>query len=179
MQNDILIHQLKARDQRAFSQLYDMYAESILGVVHTIVNDQPLAEEVLQDTFLKVWDKADQYNPKKGRFFTWILNIARNKAIDKTRSKAFKQGQKSTDLENFKNVIRANSEKDKQEEADLIKKTVDKLKPLCVKLIDMLFFKGFTQEQTAESLETPLGTIKSRSRSCLKDLRNNFKNQSA
>ena len=178
MQNEILIKQLKSKDQRAFSQLYDLYAESILGVIYTILKDQQLAEEVLQDTFLKVWDKAGQYDTKKGRFFTWILNIARNKAIDKTRSKAFKQSQKNTDLENFKNVINANSEANDKENADLIKKTVDKLKPYCIKLIDMLFFKGFTQEQTSESLDTPLGTIKSRSRSCLKDLRKSFNTQS-
>lgn len=178
MQNEILIKQLKSKDQRAFSQLYDLYAESILGVIYTILKDQQLAEEVLQDTFLKVWDKAGQYDTKKGRFFTWILNIARNKAIDKTRSKAFKQSQKNTDLENFKNVINAYSEANDKENADLIKKTVDKLKPLCIKLIDMLFFKGFTQEQTSESLDTPLGTIKSRSRSCLKDLRKSFNTQS-
>lgn len=178
MQNEILIKQLKSKDQRAFSQLYDLYAESILGVIYTILKDQQLAEEVLQDTFLKVWDKAGQYDTKKGRFFTWILNIARNKAIDKTRSKAFKQSQKNTDLENFKNVINAYSEANDKENADLIKKTVDKLKPYCIKLIDMLFFKGFTQEQTSESLDTPLGTIKSRSRSCLKDLRKSFNTQS-
>mgnify|MGYP006426365263 FL=1 len=178
MQNEILIRQLKLKDQRAFSQLYDMYAESILGVIYTILNDQPLSEEVLQDTFFKVWDKADQYDAKKGRFFTWILNIARNKAIDKTRSKAFKQSQKGTDLENFKNVISANCEINDKENADLIKKTIDNLKPLCVKLIDMLFFKGFTQEQTSESLDTPLGTIKSRSRNCLKELRESFNTKS-
>lgn len=69
MQNEILIKQLKSKDQRAFSQLYDLYAESILGVIYTILKDQQLAEEVLQDTFLKVWDKAGQYDTKKGRFF--------------------------------------------------------------------------------------------------------------
>lgn len=178
MQNDILIRQLKSKNQRAFSQLYDMYAESILGVIYNIVKDKSMAEEILQDTFLKVWDKSDTFDQKKGRFFTWILNIARNSAIDKTRSKAFKQKKKDTELENFKNIIAAQPQESDTEESDLLKATVKKLKPMCVKLIDMLFFKGLTQQETSKNLDKPLGTIKSRSRNCLKELRESFNTQS-
>jgi len=78
MQPDELIERLKSKDQKAFKSLYDMYSESLHGVIFSIVKDNALAEELLQDTFIKIWNNAKTYTSKKGRFFTWALNIARN-----------------------------------------------------------------------------------------------------
>jgi len=90
MQPDELILQLKKQNEVAFSQIYDMYSENIFGIINNIVKDVEIAEEVLQDVFIKVWNKSDSYSADKGRFFTWLLNISRNAAIDKVRSKAYK-----------------------------------------------------------------------------------------
>ncbi|WP_019037818.1 RNA polymerase sigma factor [Psychroflexus tropicus] len=171
MQPDKLILQLKQKNEVAFSQIYDMYSENIFGIINTIVKDAEIAEEVLQDVFIKVWDKSESYSSEKGRFFTWLLNISRNAAIDKVRSKAYKNKQKNSDFENFSFFLKDDMDLDSISDGYGIRKFVDKLKPMCIKLIDLLFFKGYTQKEASESLEIPLGTVKSRNRSCLNSLR--------
>ena len=82
---------LYQRDKCAISILYQQYAKTLYGVIFKILNHQELSKDVLQETFCKIWQRFPQYNPKKGRLFTWMLNIARNAAIDKTRSKEYKK----------------------------------------------------------------------------------------
>ena len=171
MQPDKLILELKQKNEVAFSQIYDMYSENIFGIINTIVKDAEVAEEVLQDVFIKVWDKSDSYSNEKGRFFTWLLNISRNAAIDKVRSKAYKNKQKNSDFENFSFFIKDDMDLDSISDGYGIRKFVEKLKPVCIKLIDLLFFKGYTQKEASETLDIPLGTVKSRNRSCLNSLR--------
>src|SRR5690606_12203866 len=105
MQPEKLIELLQKKDQKAFSKIYEMYSESTYGIIYNIVLDTDLAEEVLQDVFIKIWEKADTYTTAKGRFFTWILNIARNAAIDKVRSKAYKNSKRNLDADNFVNIL--------------------------------------------------------------------------
>jgi len=130
-----------------------------------------------QDVFLKIWQSPDLYDKSKGRFFTWILNIARNKAIDYTRSKAYKIKKKNHSLDLFVHIHdkEAEGQKDPDEykELRLMLKT---LKDKCVELIKALYFKGMKQAEAAELLSIPLGTVKSRNRNCLQELRKNFKN---
>ncbi len=171
MQPDDLILQLQNRNEKAFSKLYEMYSESTLGIIYSIVLDRDLAEEVLQDVFVKVWDKADTYSSSKGRFFTWILNIARNAAIDKTRSKAFKNSRKNLDADNFVHILEDSGNLNQKTDAIGLRKFVKALEPLCIKIIDLLYFKGYTQVEASETLEIPLGTIKTRNRNCLNKLR--------
>ncbi|TXE19484.1 sigma-70 family RNA polymerase sigma factor [Psychroflexus gondwanensis] len=171
MQPDELILQLKKQNEVAFSQIYDMYSENIFGIINNIVKDVEIAEEVLQDVFIKVWNKSDSYSSDKGRFFTWLLNISRNAAIDKVRSKAYKNKLKNSDFDDFSFFIKDDMDLDRQSDGYGLRKFVDKLKPMCVKLIDLLFFKGYTQKEVSETLDIPLGTVKSRNRSCLNSLR--------
>lgn len=172
MQPDLLIKRLQEKDERAFAKIYELYADNLLGVVQVIVKNQDIAEEVMQDVFLKIWDYADSYNEKKGRFFTWMLNIARNAAIDKVRSKAYRNTQKNDDIEDFTYHLENDEDLNSKTDGIGISKWVQQLKPACIKLIDLLFFKGFTQVEAAETLEIPVGTVKSRNRNCLKQLRN-------
>jgi len=171
MQPDELILQLKKQNEVAFSQIYDMYSENIFGIINNIVKDVEIAEEVLQDVFIKVWNKSDSYSSDKGRFFTWLLNISRNAAIDKVRSKAYKNKLKNFDFDDFSFFIKDDVDLDRQSDGYGLRKFVDRLKPMCVKLIDLLFFKGYTQKEVSETLDIPLGTVKSRNRSCLNSLR--------
>ena len=171
MQPDELILQLKKQNEVAFSQIYDMYSENIFGIINNIVKDVEIAEEVLQDVFIKVWNKSDSYSSDKGRFFTWLLNISRNAAIDKVRSKAYKNKLKNSDFDDFSFFIKDDMDLDRQSDGYGLRKFVDKLKPMCVKLIDLLFFKGYTQKEVSETLDIPLGTVKSRNRSLLNSLR--------
>ena len=168
---DLLVEQFCKKDQKAFEKLYRMYSDSIHGVVYNIVKDTAIADEIMQDVFIKAWQKCDTYSSKKGRFFTWILNIARNAAIDKTRSKAFKQSRQNLDADFFVDIITSNDNLDRSTDAIGIKKFVKKLGEKCKKVIELLYFRGYTQKEASEELEMPIGTIKTRNRNCIKDLR--------
>ncbi|HIC31034.1 MAG TPA: sigma-70 family RNA polymerase sigma factor [Flavobacteriaceae bacterium] len=171
MQLEFLVSQFQKKDEKAFEKLYNMYNQSIHGVIYNIVKDHELAEEVMQDVFIKAWEKADTYNSTKGRFFTWILNISRNAAIDKTRSKAFKKSSKNLNSDYFVDIIHSSDNLGSKTDAIGIKKFVDKLAEKCVKIIELLYFKGYTQKEASEELDMPIGTIKTRNRNCIQELR--------
>lgn len=172
MELDQLIEQFKKKDEKAFEKLYAMYSESMHGVIYNIIRDHNIAEEVMQDVFIKAWHKADSYSSKKGRFFTWILNIARNAAIDKTRSKAFKNSKQNLNSDFFVNIIEDGENLDSKTDAIGILKFVDKLPEKCKQVIELIYFKGYTQSETSEALNIPIGTVKTRNRSCIQELRN-------
>ena len=171
MQPSELIASLQKKDKKAFEEIYRMYADNVYGIVYNIVRDHEIAEELTQDVFLKVWSKIDSYSEKKGRFFTWILNIARNSAIDKTRSKNFKKSSQNLSSENFVDIIEDKNNYAAKVDSIGIKKFINGLEPLCKKVIDLLFFKGYTQKEASEELEIPLGTIKTRNRICIDKLK--------
>ena len=172
MQLDKLVSQFQQKNVKAFEALYNMYCDSMLGVIYTIVRDQDIAQEVMQDVFIKAWNNADSYSSNKGRFFTWILNIARNAAIDSTRSKSFKNSQKNLDAQLFVDIIETNDNLNDKTDAIGIKRFVKNLAEKCKEIIDLIYFKGYTQKEASEELNIPLGTIKTRNRNCIKELRN-------
>ena len=171
MQQDGLILELQNGNERAFERIYQLYSESVYGIIYSIVNDEKIAEEILQDVFLKIWNNASSYNSSKGRFFTWILNIARNASIDQLRSKSHKNKLKNLQADNFVNILENKTHFSSKADAIGISKYINILKPVCKKLINLLFFKGFTQKETAEELNMPLGTVKTRNRACINKLR--------
>lgn len=171
MELETLIEQFQNKDAKAFESLYEMYNESIFGVINTIVKNDDIATEILQDVFIKAWNKSDSYTTKKGRFFTWLLNIARNAAIDKVRSKAYKNTQQNQDIDFFVHSIESNDNLDQKINAIGIRKYIGKLAEKCKQIIDYIYFKGYTQKETAETLEIPLGTVKTRNRNCISELR--------
>ncbi|MEP2937614.1 MAG: sigma-70 family RNA polymerase sigma factor [Gilvibacter sp.] len=166
-----LITDFKKGDTKAYNTLYAMYAESVLGIIYNIVRDHDVAQELCQDVFIKVWNKANQYDDSKGRFFTWLINIARNTAIDHLRSRAFKEGKQNLSTDNFVDILGSGVSLEGQTDAIGIKKYVAHLKERCQHLIDALFFKGYTQQETSEALQIPLGTVKTQIRKCIGDLR--------
>lgn len=170
-QPNALILDMQKKNETAFSKIYAMYSEAIYGIVYSVVLDEEIAQEVLQDVFIKVWNNSESYDHKKGRFFTWLLNIARNTAIDKTRSKAYKNSKKNLSTSNFVDILSGSDNLNQKVNAIGIRKFVDALKPACIKIIDLLFFKGYTQAEAAKTLEIPLGTLKTRNRNCIQDLR--------
>ncbi|MDO1501037.1 sigma-70 family RNA polymerase sigma factor [Winogradskyella maritima] len=171
MSVETLVPKFQNKDERAFGELYSMYSDSIHGVIYNIVRDEAIASEVMQDVFIKAWNKSDSYSSKKGRFFTWMLNIARNAAIDKTRSKAFKNSKKNLNSDFFVDIIQSNESLDDSTDAIGIKSFVKKLGQKCIAVIELLYFKGFTQKEASEELDMPIGTIKTRNRNCIQQLR--------
>lgn len=171
MDINLLAEQFKQKDEKAFEALYNMYSESMIGVIFNIVKDTAIAEEVMQDVFIKAWNNSESYSVKKGRFFTWILNIARNASIDKIRSKSYKDSNKNLDVDFFVDIIESNDDLDRSTDSIGIKQFISQLSEKCKKIIDLLYLKGYTQKEASETLEMPIGTIKTNNRNCIKELR--------
>jgi len=171
MQQDKLIEELQAGNQKAFERIYELYSHSTYGIIYSIIKDAPISEEILQDVFIKIWNNASSYNPDKGRFFTWVLNIARNASIDKIRSKDFKNKKLNLKSDNFVDILESKTNFFGKIDAIGLQKYIDALGSTCKSLIDLLFFKGYTQKETAEELQMPLGTVKTKNRVCIDKLR--------
>jgi RNA polymerase sigma factor (sigma-70 family) len=169
-----LILALHRHDKVAAEALYDMYSASLFGVILRIVNDTPTAEDVLQEAFVKIWHSATSYSAEKGRLFTWMVNIARNLAIDKIRSKDFKNQFKNQELENNVGYIEKHNSTEYKPELLGVKELVDKLRPEQKSILDLIYFKGYTHTEAADELGMPLGTIKTRLRMAIKQLRKHF-----
>jgi RNA polymerase sigma factor (sigma-70 family) len=169
-----LVSKLKSQDTLAIQALYDMYSGALLGVISRVIQHTEVAEDLLQETFIKIWNSAGSYDNSKGRLFTWMMNIARNLSIDKLRSKDFKNSNKNQDIEN--NVDFIDAQKEVTFNADLlgIKELVTSLKPEFKTVLDMVYFKGYTHVEAAEELNLPLGTVKTRIRMGIMELRKNF-----
>ena len=163
-----LVAALRQQDEGAFGYLYDHYAGALFTVIRQIVGDGEVSNDVLQETFVSIWRKIQQYDETKGRLFTWMLNIARNAAIDKTRSKGFQQTSRLQPLADGDGMH--TSIKPGVDDYGL-KKVLLKLKEEQRLLIDLSYFQGFTHEQIAKALDIPLGTVKTRIRSALTQLR--------
>lgn len=131
-----------------------------------------MAEEVLQDVFLKIWDKIDSYDREKGKLFTWMVNIARNQAIDKTRSKEFSKGRQTGDLEKLVNRIDAEDHFELGVEAIGLRDLLSRLPEEQQFVIEKHYLKGYTQSEISEEFNLPLGTVKTRMRLAMQLLRN-------
>ena len=163
-----LLQGLQSHDQQAFSFLYDRYSKALFSIILPIIPQQELAEDVLQEVFVKIWQNIQSYDETKGRLYTWMLNIARNLSIDRTRSKYFNNRSKTTELsENVYNVRQVEIRMD-----DVgLKKTLSNLPEENRRLLELAYFQGYTQEEISKILNIPLGTVKTRIRSTIIQLR--------
>lgn len=168
---DQLIHRLQQQDRNAIGELYDAYSGALYGVVLRIVQSRELAEQVLQDTFVKAWRNGASYDASKGRLFTWLLNIARNTAIDATRTAHFQHVRKTDSLDNL--VYKPGGESINPDHLG-VREVVDRLDDKYKLLIDLVYFKGYTQDEIAEETGIPLGTVKTRLRYAIGELRKLF-----
>lgn len=160
---------LLQQNSQAFSYLYDNYSPALFGIINQIVSDSEIAADVLQDVFINIWKKISSYDETKGRLFTWMLNIARNAAIDKIRSRSYQDRLKNQPL--AENVNSPAGLVAPQVNDIGLKKVIGKLKEEYRILIDLSYFQGFTHEEISRMLNLPLGTVKTRIRSALMQLR--------
>ncbi len=167
-----IIELLLQRETSGMSVLYDKYSGALFGTIVRVVRSQEIAEEVLQDTFTKVWRNIESYDTSKGRLFTWLINIARNSAIDATRQKDFKRQNQS--LDNVVNTIDTQKSSSLNPETIDMRQLAEKLPKEYKDLIDLIYFQGFTQSEAAEALDIPLGTVKTRVRTAMVRLREFF-----
>ena len=175
MSQEELIPLILKKDERAFTIMYDMYSKSLFSVISNFFKETEDAEDVLQEVFVKIWKSIESYNESKGRFYTWIVNIARNTAIDKLRSKGYNNSQKNLSSDNFVHLLDDSNKLVNRIDTIGIQDFVKKLKPKCIQLIELLFFQGYTQQEASEELEIPLGTVKTQNRNCINDLRTYLK----
>ncbi|MGB4400584.1 MAG: sigma-70 family RNA polymerase sigma factor [Daejeonella sp.] len=169
-----LIQAIRTRDTRGAEALYDMYSAALYGVIYRIIQHDEIAEDLLQEAFVKIWNSASSYDESKGRLFTWMVNIARNLSIDKTRSKDFRNHSKTEDIENIVLSVDKGFTTSLNPETLGLKDLVQKLKPDQKAILDLVYFRGFTHVEAAEELDIPLGTVKTRLRNAIITLRKVF-----
>jgi RNA polymerase sigma factor (sigma-70 family) len=151
--------------------LYDAYGAALYGSVLRIVHCSMIAEQVMQDTFLKVWLHGARYDTSKGRLFTWLLNIARNTAIDATRNIHFHSRKKTDTIDSLVYTSGGDSlNPDTVGLQEVVKKMEDKYKVL----IELIYFNQYTHQEAAETLGIPLGTVKTRVRAAILELKKAF-----
>lgn len=169
----ILISLLKGKNRIGYEKLYDSYASTLFGVINKIIPDITIAEDLLSETFVKIIAALDQYNPSRGRFFTWMINIARNLCFDKLRSKEHRNSRRNKDIDLSAAELHNHTTSFNPDHIDLGKLS-RQLHPNQMILIDLAYFKGYTHSEIAEELSMPLGTVKTRMRMAINELRQVF-----
>jgi len=166
---DELLRRLKLHEEQAYSFLYDHYSKALFVVIKQIITQQEVAEDILQETFVKVWQNIHTYDGSRGRLYTWMLSIARNLSIDRTRSKEFNKQSKTGTLQ--ENVYTSAPTEESRVTDVGLKKVLNSIPEENARLIDLAYFKGYTQEEIAKILVMPVGTVKTRMRSAIANLR--------
>lgn len=163
-----IVELLQERNDKAISLLYEHYGDTLYGVAHKVVRDEELAQDVVQESFVKIWKKADSYDPTKAKLFTWLFRITRNTAIDKLRS-ANTKSDKEIQMD-VSDVYKLGTEGINPDLLD-VQDNLDKLDLKYQIVLDALFFQGMTQQEASDELDIPLGTIKSRLKIGLRELK--------
>jgi RNA polymerase sigma-70 factor (ECF subfamily) len=163
-----IVELLQERNDKAISLLYEHYGDTLYGVAKKVVRDEELAQDVLQESFVKIWKKADTYDATKAKLFTWLFRITRNTAIDKLRSVNTKSD-KEIQMD-VSDVYNLGVENIKPELID-VRENLDKIENKYQIVLEALFFHGMTQQEASDELDIPLGTIKSRLKIGLRELR--------
>jgi len=163
-----IVSLLQNGDKKAIKLLYEYYADALLGVIQKVISDKDTAHDVLQESFVKIWRYSKKYDATKAKLFTWLYRIAYNTAIDKVRSQKNKNGNE-VQIETS-NVYKLNSSELNQDVLD-IKKHLKSLDEKYQIVLNALFFEGMTQQEASDELNIPLGTIKSRLKIGLRELK--------
>lgn len=169
-----LAARLKRREPQAMGELYDRYGRLVFSVIVRIVRDEATAEDLTQEAFLRVWNRAQFFDHEKGALGPWVLAVARNRAIDYLRSADGRMAQQSTEFDPMISPsLFANLEKDiwNNVQARAIREALEKLPPNQRQVIELAYFEGLSQTEMADRMNQPLGTVKTWVRTALKTLR--------
>ena len=171
-----LLRRIAQRERTAFEALYDRYANILYASALKFVKEDADAQDVVQDVFIQIWDKAKLYDPAKGKPLTWALTLTRNRAIDRIRAiqrrtRLRDEFEQETVLDESAGVREALSGVDASEKGQILRTAVNQLSPQQKKVIELAYFSGLTQTEIAEKLGEPLGTVKARARRGLMKLK--------
>jgi len=169
-----LAKRLKARDSRAMSDLYDRYGRLAYSLIHRVVRDSAAAEDLVQETFLRVWNRMQSFDEEKGSLGPWVLAVARNRAIDYLRSTDGRMAVGALELDRLERPASFSGFDDgalSLDRARVIKAAFDKLTPTQKQVIELAYYEGLSQSEMAERMQQPLGTVKTWVRGALKAMR--------
>lgn len=165
----LLLQRIGQGDRAGFQELYDRFAGILFTTALRVLNDQREAEDVLQEVFVQIWEKATLYIPERGKPLTWAMTLTRNKSIDRLRS-IQRRARLRDEVENEADVSQSIEQRDSSDEVDtmekgkIIRNAVMQLSQEQREAIEMAFFGGLTQNEIAFRLKQPLGTVKARIR---------------
>ena len=164
-----LLRRIAQRERSAFEDLYARYVNILYASALKFVKEDADAQDVVQDVFIQIWDKAKLYDPAKGKPLTWALTLTRNRAIDRIRAiqrrtRLRDEFEQETFVDESAGVREALSGVDASEKGQILRKAVSQLSPQQKKVIELAYFGGLTQTEIAEKLGEPLGTVKARAR---------------
>jgi RNA polymerase sigma-70 factor (ECF subfamily) len=165
------IRDLQDRDNISFRQLYRLYSSPLLGIILRVVPAREIAEDILQDSFVKIWKSIDTFDPEKGKLFTWMARLARNSAIDYKRGKTFSKSTRNEDIDSvFCQVDSYHYVPDRTDSIG-VRELMCVLTASQKQILDLVYFHGYTQAEVSDELQIPLGTVKSKIRLAVKELR--------
>jgi RNA polymerase sigma-70 factor (ECF subfamily) len=169
-----LAKRLKARDSRAMSDLYDRYGRLAYSLIYRVVRDSAAAEDLVQETFLRVWNRMQSFDEEKGSLGPWVLAVARNRAIDYLRSTDGRMAAGALELDRLERPASFSGFDDGTltlDRARVIKAAFEALTPTQKQVIELAYYEGLSQSEMAERMQQPLGTVKTWVRGALKAMR--------
>jgi len=167
-----LLHAIARGDELALAALYDRYSSILLGLILRILHNRPEAEDVLQEMFLQVWRRAADFDEARGRGFTWLVTLARSRAIDRLRAVASRERAATAAMhESHGDVSDASDDVLRSEQAEIVRRALDGIPEEQRRALVLAYYEGLTQSEIAERLKQPLGTVKTRMRSGMIKLR--------
>ncbi|MCB0642297.1 MAG: sigma-70 family RNA polymerase sigma factor [Phaeodactylibacter sp.] len=165
-----IVQLLQAQPRDAIALILNKYGGALLWTIRKVVQNEAVAEDLLQDACVKIWKNADQYDPSKGGLFSWLVKICRNTAIDRARTKIFQARQTSKIID--ETVANNRSFSTEMQTKDIgLHRQLQKLDPKYRLIIELLYFEGYTQREITEKMGIPLGTVKSRAKIAVRELR--------
>ncbi|MCE5008511.1 RNA polymerase sigma factor [Staphylococcus equorum] len=166
---------LETNDSKSLEILYDRYESLLFNLAYKITQDVQSSEEVLQDVFMKIWNKKAIFNPEKGKLSTWLITLCRNRSIDAIRKKKNIESQFDEDFQGIQTDSLPEYDLLSKEVSEEINKRISFLNKDQQKIISLFYYKGLSQQEIASKLNIPLGTVKSRMRVSIQHLNNYFK----
>ncbi|MFC0272152.1 RNA polymerase sigma factor [Metabacillus herbersteinensis] len=168
----LLYEEVMIKDRVAFEALYDRYEKLLFSFAYRMAKDATVAEEVVQDVFMKLWNGSNLYDPSKGKFSSWLLTITRNKVIDEIRKRGRHDAVDIMEKDGLVQDGKSVEEKiEWAEQKEVIRKAMSQLKEDQQHIIELFYFKGLSQQKISDQCDLPLGTVKGRIRIALKHLR--------
>jgi RNA polymerase sigma-70 factor, ECF subfamily len=174
-----LISLVQTRDAQAFAALYDRHSRAAYSLAYRMMGERQAAEDLVQDSFLKVWRASESYRVERGSVRTWLLSIVHNRGIDQIRSTASRRRtQERVEVTAPRSQpSEAFAESWRNSQRQQIREALKTLPPEQLKILELAYFSGYTHVEIAELLGLPLGTVKGRMRLGLKKVRDYFGSQ--